>query len=205
MASASKSTASKLPTEPALPRPTGLPLGVAAARGQRQEQGFTLLEVIAVALIITILAAMAYPDMTRYFANARAAACTANMRAITSGLHAYLADHGAVWPQSPAPPPSEAWDDFWSQSLTDYGIGPSTWQCPEIKAKLSPMADRPSDIPKLHYMPTGFPDIPGIAYRWAKQPWLIEKANAHGRGSLIAFPDGSIKPLFKVLAEQGAR
>lgn len=148
---------------------------------------------------------MAFPNMAKYYANARAATCVANMRSIIFGLHGYLADHGTVWPQSPAPPRTRQWDDFWTTSLKNYGISPKTWQCPEINARLLPLADRRSETPKLHYTPTGFPPVPGIAYRWATQPWLIEKANAHGQGSHIGFPDGSIKPLFKILAEQGVR
>ena len=34
---------------------------------------------------------------------------------------------------------------------------------------------------------------------------LIEMADAHGQGPLICFPDGSVKPFAKVLAEQGVR
>jgi hypothetical protein len=71
------------------------------------------------------------------------------------------------------------------------------WQYPEIRVKLLLQADRLSDIPKIHSMPTGFPEMPGIAYRWATRPWLIEKAKAHGQKPLSC---GSIKLLFKVLA-----
>jgi hypothetical protein len=48
-----------------------------------------------------------------------------------------------------------------------------------------------------------FDNIPGTARRWPSQPWLVERADAHGSGALICFTDGSIKPFRKVLAEQG--
>ena len=54
-------------------------------------------------------------------------------------------------------------------------------------------------------MPTAFGPTPGLATRWATHPWLIERADSHGQGPLICFPDGSVKPFNKVLAEQGVR
>lgn len=57
----------------------------------------------------------------------------------------------------------------------------------------------------IHYTPTMFDDKPGTARRWPTQPWLIERADAHGNGALICFTDGSIKPFNKVLADQGLR
>lgn len=48
-------------------------------------------------------------------------------------------------------------------------------------------------------------DTRGTAYRWPTQSWLIEVANAHGKGALTCFPDGSVKPMDKVLLEQGFR
>ncbi len=171
----------------------------------RRTFGFTLLEVLAVASILAILAVLAYPNMNDYLARAREVVCMSNMKSITAAFNLYLLDHEAIWPQQPEHHDSPQWDAFWIQSLEDYGITAKTWQCPEIRALLIPVARREEDIPKVHYTPTSFPPIKGIPYRWSTQPWLIEKANAHGKGSLIAFPDGSVKSLFKVLAEQGAR
>lgn len=164
-----------------------------------------MLELIAVVALISVLAVLAYPDLSEYLSRAREVVCMGNMRSITSATHAYLADHDAVWPQTPAPYNSREWEVFWSKAMEPYGINPKTWQCPQIVAQLNSLARDANDIPKIHYTPTGFPPTKGIAYRWATQPWFIERANAHGKGSLIAFPDGAIKPLFKVLAEQGVR
>jgi Tfp pilus assembly protein PilE len=163
------------------------------------------LEVVAVTVIISILAVIAYPDFSNYLSRAREVVCIGNMRSITSATHAYLADHDATWPQTPAKYNSPEWENFWSKVLEPYGVGPKTWQCPQIVAQLGHLARDADEIPKIHYTPTGFPPTKGLAYRWATQPWFIERANAHGKGSLIAFPDGAIKPLFKVLAEQGVR
>lgn len=175
-----------------------------ASVGGLQSKGFTLLELLAVFVVITILAALAYPNLQDYLSRAREVVCMGNMRSITSALGLYLADHEGIWPQAPPRQDRNAWQEFWSASLEDYGIGPTVWQCPEIRAQLGKLARTPEDIPQIHYTPTGFPPVRGIAYTMTGQPWLIEDANAHGKGSLIAFQD-SIKPLFKILAERGQR
>jgi hypothetical protein len=59
--------------------------------------------------------------------------------------------------------------------------------------------------PQVHYIPTMFTSEPDIANRWATQPWLIERSDAHGQGPLICFPDGSVKSAGRVVAEIGGR
>lgn len=121
------------------------------------------------------------------------------MRNITTGLHAYLQDNNRQWPQGPTPDAGPAWENFWLGVLQPYGIGPKTWQCPGVATSSDP------DATCIHYVPTMFPGVPGIATRWPTQPWLIERGEGHGQGALICFPDGSIKSFDKVLAEQGVR
>jgi len=164
-----------------------------------------LVELLAVIALLTILTALAFPNLSDYLGRAREVACVANLKSITAATHSYLADHESVWPQSPAAYNSPGWETSWIESLEPYGPGSKTWQCPQIAAQLGSMTRDERGIPRIHYTPTGFPPVKGIAYRWAKQPWFTERANGHGKGSLIAFPDGTIKPLFKILAEQGVR
>lgn len=171
----------------------------------RTRRGFTLLELLAVIAILAILAAFAYPDFDNYLRRAREAVCMANLKSITTATHAYLADHGAIWPQTSAKYNSPEWANFWIQTLEAYGASSNTWKCPQIAAQIGPFAQHEGDAPRIHYTPTGFPPTRGVAYRWTTQPWFIEAANAHGKGCLIAFPDGAVKPLFKVLAENGSR
>lgn len=167
--------------------------------------GFTLLELIAVLLIFTIVATLLFPGGESALNRAREASCMANMRGIHLGLRKYLNDNGDVWPQGPSPSREEEWEQFWSVTLSNYGVTAKIWQCPSIVASLARNKPEDGKIPSLHYVPTIFSATPHIADRWATQPWLIERANAHGHGSLICFPDGSVKPLAKVMAEQGFR
>jgi len=164
-------------------------------------RAFTILEVLAVVIIIAILAVLAAPRLNDYLARAQEAKCTANMRSIIAGLGSYLPDHGQVWPQAPSILQEKAWEAFWLETLKSYDISPRTWQCPT----LWPQTSRDPALPQVHYVPMAFGPEAGIAYRWATQPWLIERANGHGQGPLIGFQDGSIKPFYKILAEQGQR
>jgi type II secretory pathway pseudopilin PulG len=156
------------------------------------------LDIVAVIAIIAILVTLAAPNVGNYLRKAQEVRCMANMRSITFALRSYMQDHRNVWPQGPSPDAGPAWEDFWLRILQPYGITDKTWQCPAV-------ASAEPDAPRVHYTPTLFPAVPGIAERWSTHPWLIERGQGHGQGALICFPDGSIKSFDKVLAELGAR
>ena len=179
--------------------PVTSPASRRAMRLRRQPGAFTILELVAAMLILGILAALIIPNASRLVAAAQQAKCASNMRSIRLALAGYLDDHKQVWPQGPEPgtPP---WEAFWVSTLGPYGIGASGWECPTLRAQMKEQGETGYG---LHYVPTMFDATPNIANRWSTQPWLIEAADAHGHGALICFPDGSVKPFSKVLAEQG--
>ncbi len=150
--------------------------------------------------VVGILVALMIGNYDRIIASAQQAACTANMRSIHHGLGIYLEDNKDVWPQGPDILQEKAWEKFWVETLEPLGVAPRTWQCPTIRAIVRSGKD---EATKVHYAPTTFAATAGIARRWPTQPWLIERADAHGLGPLICFPDGSIKPMQRVLHEQG--
>jgi len=176
-----------------------------SVRADQLQRGsaFSILEIIAVLAIFAILMALAVPNFGRIMAGAQEAVCASRMRSIKTALDSYLQDHDQIWPQGPRAD-QPGWATFWLDALAPYGISESGWQCPTI-LQMTRAQEIPAGLPVLHYVPTLFDRTQGIAYRWATQPWLIEVANAHGRGALICFPDGSVKPFDKVLAEQGYR
>jgi type II secretory pathway pseudopilin PulG len=157
---------------------------------------------MAVILVIAILAILIAPNTNRIIAIAQETVCASNMRSIRVALGSYLEDHGMVWPQGSPLPQEPGWAQFWIGTLEPYGISERTWQCPTIRGL---MKEQGYTEFGLHYAPSTFDATPNVANRWSTQPWLIEVADAHGRGPLICFPDGSVKPFFKVLAEQGVR
>lgn len=164
---------------------------------------FTLLEIIIVLLIVSILSLLLVPNYPRIVASAQEVICASHMRSIRVALGNYLTDHENVWPQPPPGVEGSELRRFWFRTLAPYGISESTWQCPTIRHALR--EDSMTGEFGMHYVPTQFDATPGIANRWSTQPWLIEAANAHGKGPLICFPDGSVKSMFKILAEQGMR
>ena len=171
-----------------------------------KRSGFSLVELLAVIAIIMLLAAVVVPNYGRWMTAAAQARCMGNLRSLHVGLGSYLNDHQNVWPQGPSPQAGPEWSEFWIRTLEPYGITAKTWQCPSIAAMLrAPGSAQRFHESSIHYVPTMFDHRPGTARLWPTQPWLIERADAHGNGALIAFTDGSIKPFNKVLAEQGMR
>jgi type II secretory pathway pseudopilin PulG len=166
---------------------------------------FSLLEIIFVVAILAILAALLLPEYPKLLAKASQAKCMANLRALHVGLGVYLNDHENIWPQGPPPEAGAAWARFWIDTLEPLDVPARTWECPAIYRMLgNPPRDQITDS-SIHYVPTMFDDLPGTARRWPTQPWLVERADAHGNGALLCFTDGSIKPFNKVLAELGYR
>lgn len=170
----------------------------------RRRGGFTLLEVLAVLLVLLILAILVVPSYRPIVERVQEAICASNMRSIRLALDHHLQDNKMVWPQGPAPQTPD-WAAFWLATLKPYDISERTWECPTIRGLVRDSGRQPEPGLALHYVPTTFDATPNIAHRWSTQPWLIEVADAHGRGPLICFPDGSVKPFSKVLAEQGVR
>lgn len=167
--------------------------------------GFTLVELLAVIAIIMLLMAVVVPNYGRWMASAAQARCMGNLRSLHVGLGSYLNDNRQIWPQGPSPQTGDPWAQFWVATLEPQGIPLSTWQCPSIRAMMGNQPGKPIRAASIHYIPTLFDANPGTALRWPTQPWLVERADAHGNGALIDFTDGSIKPFKKVLAEQGVR
>lgn len=157
------------------------------------------------AAVLTILVALAIPEYPKWMAKADQARCMGNMRSLHVGLSGYLNDHQNIWPQGPSPEQADQWAQFWVGTLEKQGIPASTWECRTIRRMLDNPPQKPISASVVHYLPTMFDDLPGTARRWPTQPWLVERADAHGNGALLCFTDGSIKPFNKVLAEMGYR
>ena len=62
----------------------------------RKDEGFTLIELMVVVLIIGILVAIAIPVFNSAKANAQKRSCYANQRTVEGAAHSYEASMGAV-------------------------------------------------------------------------------------------------------------
>lgn len=163
-----------------------------------QRSGFTLLETIVVIGILAILALLVVTVSERLPSNTERTKCMNNMRNIHTALAARLQDKNQ-WPQEPMGDnvTQDLLEDWWIQELSGYGITPETWRCPTIDRLV--VRKSPTGRPKVHYTVASFDPHPFTPYKWKTQPWLVEIGNMHGRGALLIFSDGSIRPMDEVV------
>lgn len=153
---------------------------------------FTVVEVLVCIAILLILAAMLNTAWVSVAPKVAQAQCFSNMRSIHGSLSTYLTDVGH-WPQIPTKSEDneETYETWWLATLEPYGGVAKVWQCPVLRSRKVQDAD--GYVLRMHYIPTDFDANPISPRRWSTMPWLIERGNNHGRGALLAFPDGSIR------------
>jgi prepilin-type N-terminal cleavage/methylation domain-containing protein len=170
--------------------------------GERALLGFTLLEIMTVVVIIAIIAVLLMPLVGSMRDRAQRTACASNLRSLHQAASGYIRDNGN-WPQiSPVlimrDHPSYA--QQWQDALNRYGGDVKIWICPAIQGKLgNPDYVNIPQNRRVDYIACPFDDKPGTPFLWPKQPWFLEKADIHGSGNLIVFPDGSVKDMEQVL------
>jgi prepilin-type N-terminal cleavage/methylation domain-containing protein len=159
----------------------------------QKKSAFSLLELIAAISILLILAALTNSVWQSFAPKIARAKCLSNMRSLHVSLSSYVTDVGH-WPQIPPAVDdagNEAYEAWWMAELEPFGATDAVWLCPVLKSKRVKDAD--GYELKMHYVPADFDANPISPRRWPNMPWLIERGNNHGRGSLVAFPDGSIR------------
>lgn len=86
---------------------------------------FTLIELLVVVAIISILAALVVPAVKKSLEASKTAKCVGNLKAIGSGLYAYVADHDGEFPPCASLPNSGykisyRKPTFWFDALNPY-------------------------------------------------------------------------------------
>ncbi len=163
-------------------------------------KAFTVVELLVAIGIIAILISLIFPILSGDFAGrVSKVQCMANMRSLHVSFSSFVSDND-VWP--PAPPDSydenmAKSEEWWFNLMDPYTEDRKVWLCP-ILAR-SHIKSPQGDVLKMHYIPTQFDGTKMSPYRWPKQPWLIEMANAHGTGALVLFPDGSVTTMGELL------
>lgn len=113
-------------------------------------QGFTLVELLAVIVIVTILIALGFPLLGNFLRKSRGVGCANNLRQISAMMESYLADNNFRYPLA-------AWQDhsvtnaynyhFWAEKLVPKYGSPdslSAFVCPGVARSNIPkaLADR---------------------------------------------------------------
>lgn len=156
-----------------------------------------------VAALIGILVTLSAPELKNVRTRAEKVVCMSHLRSLHVAFGAYLNDN-QMWPQCPEEFEGAAEEQFWLDSVRDYGGTNAVWQCPTLVRRLSLNGknDAP-DAPKLHYTVTQFDDSPLSPRLWAAMPWLIEIGDQHLCGTLMIRTDGCILSVNQMLATGG--
>lgn len=135
----------------------------------RPQVGFTLVELLAVLMILGLLISLLVPSLGQVRARVDSAVCKSNLRTMWFGLQQAVQDNGGFYPniepdpQSPIYLPEENARTL-AEILEPYGVGERTLRCPADRAAADyfsrkgtsyewrPFVDgEPSDSPKVYF------------------------------------------------------
>jgi prepilin-type N-terminal cleavage/methylation domain-containing protein len=172
---------------------------MAKPRPHSRRQAFTILELLTVIVVIAILSTMAIGGWVSIRDKARRSACVNNLKGLHVAMSGYLTDNGGIWPQVPTDnlkDPNYALS--WIKALQPYKLAPVNWICPSVQAAIGVDYNH---FPRLDYLPTPFGTAPRVAFRYATQPWFIERADIHGDGNLVIYANGGVKSMNEVVRD----
>ncbi|MFK5920598.1 MAG: prepilin-type N-terminal cleavage/methylation domain-containing protein [Verrucomicrobiota bacterium] len=156
----------------------------------KNRRAFTLIELLVVMVVIAVLVSIGVPSYQSQKRSAERAVCMSQMRTIHVALDNYITENNH-WPQIPtgifeSDNESDFWK-WWILTLEPYGAGEQIWLCPSDKVR-----KESEDEYNGSYLPTKFDAHHHTPYRWAAQPWLLERGDLHKKGAHILMLDGSI-------------
>ena len=95
------------------------------------KKAFTLIELLAVIVVLSVLIGLSFPVYSRIAENGRAVACLSNLRQIGAGLNLYLGEHDTTFPTLNAARSSTTQDvPTIDNTLNSYINNPATFICP---------------------------------------------------------------------------
>lgn len=166
----------------------------------RRARAVTLLELMTVILIVAILAVLLVPVTQQIKRRLEKTRCIANLIGLHGGMDAYVQDKHS-WPQIPVAYNADqtALAQSWVDTLRPYGLAEVNWLCPTTDYNLgSPDRGNPQNR-RIDYTPFPYGRNPQDPFRYANQPWFVEKGDMHGNGNLLIFPDGHTEELVDFL------
>ncbi|MBS0657185.1 MAG: prepilin-type N-terminal cleavage/methylation domain-containing protein [Verrucomicrobia bacterium] len=173
-------------------------------RGVRGERGFTLLEVVAVVLIVGLLLVLLLPVFGRLRARADLVKCSTNLRVLYGAVALHVQEKGS-WPQIAPEADFASYSRKWVQALAPYGPTRDSWICPTIQRLLGAPDLNVEGNERIDYVPTTFDENPLRPYEFPSQPWFGEVGDVHGNGNLLILSNGSVRALKEVVRPPGSR
>jgi prepilin-type N-terminal cleavage/methylation domain-containing protein len=162
----------------------------------RNSAAYTLIEVLVVVVIIGILSAIAFPNISELQAKAEGVVCTGRLRNLWLVFSAQLND-GSTWPQLPANIKVGSVEEqrWWLQTSSNgMGLTQRDWTCPTI-SRYQHSGTNGQGVSLIDYLPTLFDANPMSPRNWPRVPWFTEMQSVHGEGMLSVRSDGSICPI----------
>ncbi len=150
---------------------------------------------MSVLAIIAVLTAMIIPLHNKVRGQMEKANCASNLRSLQLAAAAYVQDE-KTWPAiSTVGLGGEEYTQQWYEALEPYGVSWETWWCPTVTRLGGWSRQQSIDNVRADYIGAKFSKGEFKPYQYSVQPWFAEKANVHGNGQLLVFPDGSVKEL----------
>lgn len=173
-------------------------------RRRRHEGAFTLVEVVAVVLIVAVLIVLLLPVFGKIRSRADVVKCTANLRTLYGAAALHVQDKGA-WPQIPPEADFASYSRKWMQALAPYGPKQESWICPTIQRLLGAPDLTLAGNERIDYVPTSFDENQNRPYEFPNQPWFGEVGDVHGNGNLLILTNGSVRGLKDMVGAPPAR
>ena len=150
---------------------------------------------MTVVIIVSLLLVLILPLMGHFRGRAERVGCSTNLRSLQHAAASFTTDN-QHWPQIPMKlKASKAYADAWHAALKPYGIDWINWVCPSVQRNAGHPDLTKEKNQRLDYFATPFDNHPRTPWRWATQPWFIERGDVHGNGNLMIFRDGTIEDL----------
>jgi type II secretory pathway pseudopilin PulG len=166
-------------------------------RRRRFNSALTLLELLTVITIIAILAVMMFPAVGAMRSRAEKVKCVANLRNLHIATNTFIQQNGH-WPQISASLIATANKEYarqWVEALQPFGLQEENWICPTVQRLGGNPNFKEPDKRRIDYLSTPFDAKEFTPFKWPTQPWFVERADVHGDGQLVIFPDGSVRSL----------
>lgn len=143
-------------------------------------------------VIVAILITMLLPAYRWYRERTYRINCAANLKTLYIAAGAYV-QANSQWPQiRMVAGGSKDYSKAWIEALKPYGIAHVNWICPAAQRALGGPDFTKKETFRVDYSAGTFDEHASTPYKWAKQPWFVERTDLHGRGPLLIMSDGSL-------------